>query len=157
VHAQCGRQTWTDTHPTIAPRSSWAERAREQACRRVGRDGDAVAAAARAFGVGRATVMAAVREYGARLLEQARLAVAASAIGADETAFTRASAVKATVFAAGVVDLHRVKLIDIVAGRSRKVLADWLFDQSTEWAAGIEVAALDPVRRLWCSAVSWVA
>jgi hypothetical protein len=92
-----------------------------------------------------ATVMAAVRDYGARLLEQARLAVAASAIGADETAFTRASAVKPTVFAAGVVDLHRVKLIDIVAGRSRKVLADWLFDQSTEWTAGIEVAALDPV------------
>jgi hypothetical protein len=35
-----------------------------------------------------------------------------------------ASAVKPTVFAAGVVDLHRGKLIDIVAGRSRKVLAD---------------------------------
>jgi transposase len=50
------------------------------------------------------------------------------------------------VFAAGVVDLHRAKLIDIVAGRSRKVLADWLFDQPTEWAAGIEVAALDPCR-----------
>jgi transposase len=91
------------------------------------------------------------------LLEQARLAMAASAIGADETAFTRASAVKPTVFAAGVVDVHRVKLIDIVAGRSRKVLADWLFDQSTEWAAGIEVAAWDPLPRLWCSAVGWVA
>jgi transposase len=128
VNTQCERQTWTDTHPTIAPRSSWTERARERACRRVGRDGHAVAAAAREFGVGRATVMAAVREYGARLLEQARLAVAASAIGADEIAFTRASAVKPNVFAAGIVDLHRLKLIDIVAGRSRKVLADCLFD-----------------------------
>jgi transposase len=89
VHAQGERQSWTDTDPTIAPRPSWTERAREQACRRVGRDGHAVA-------------------------------VAASAFGADETAFTRASAVKPTVFAAGVVDLHRVKLIDIVAGRAEK-------------------------------------
>jgi transposase len=80
VNPQCERQTWTETHPTIAPRSSWTERAREQACRRVGRDGHAVAAAAREFGMGRATVMAAVREYGARLLEQAQLGVAASAI-----------------------------------------------------------------------------
>jgi hypothetical protein len=80
------------------------------------------------------------REYGARLIEQ-QLGVAASAIEVDETAVTRAGAVKPTVFTAGVVDLHRGKLIDIVAARSRKVLADWLFDQPTEWAAEIEVAA----------------
>jgi transposase len=56
------------------------------------------------------------------------VAAAAREFGADETAFTRASAVKPNVFAAGVVDLHRLKLIDIVAGRSRKVLTDCLFD-----------------------------
>jgi hypothetical protein len=52
VHPECGQQSWTETHPAIAPRSSWTERAGKQACRRVGRDGHWVAAVARDFGVG---------------------------------------------------------------------------------------------------------
>ena len=39
VHPESEQQTWTETHQAIARRSSWTERAREQACRRVGRDG----------------------------------------------------------------------------------------------------------------------
>lgn len=46
VHPECEQQTWTETHPAILPRASWTERARAQACRRVGRDGHAVAAVA---------------------------------------------------------------------------------------------------------------
>jgi transposase len=146
VHRQCEQQTWTETHPAIAPRSSWTERARAQACRRVGRDGHSVAAVAREFGVGWATVMAAVREHGARLLERARPGASATAIGVDETAFTRASAIRPTMFATGIVDLRRGRLIDVVPGRSRKVLADWLADQPADWTAAIAVAALDPFR-----------
>lgn len=86
----------------------------------MGRDGHAVAAVARDFGVGWATVMAAVREHGARLLEQARLGAQATAIGVDETAFTRGTVVKPTVFATDVVDLHAGRLIDVIEGRSRK-------------------------------------
>jgi transposase len=112
----------------------------------VGRDGHAQAAVARKFGVGWATVMAAVRAHGARLLEQAQLGVQATAIGVDETAFTGASAVKPTVFATDGVDLHAGKLIDVIEGRSQKVLADWLSDQPPECAARIEVAALDHFR-----------
>ncbi|MGE5696245.1 MAG: helix-turn-helix domain-containing protein [Candidatus Sericytochromatia bacterium] len=70
VHRQCEQQTWTETHPGIAPRSSWTERARKQACRRVGRDGHSVAAVARDLGVGWATVMAAVVEHGGELIER---------------------------------------------------------------------------------------
>jgi len=91
-------------------------------------------------------VMAAIREYGARLLQQAQLGAQATAIGVDETAFTRATALKPTVFATDVVDLHTGKLIDVIEGRSRKVLADWLSDQPAHWAERIEVAALDPFR-----------
>jgi transposase len=69
VHRQCEKQTWTEAHPQIAPRASWTERARKQACRRVGRDGHSVAAVARDFGVGWATVMAAVVDYGTGLVE----------------------------------------------------------------------------------------
>jgi hypothetical protein len=45
-----------------------------------------------------------------------------------------------TVFATGIVDLNSGKLIEIVAGRSRKVLNDWLIDQPQASAAGIKVA-----------------
>ncbi|MDI3314543.1 MAG: transposase [Mycobacterium sp.] len=149
VHPQCEQQTWTETHPEIAARSSWTERARKQACRRVGRDGHAVAAVARDFGVGWATVMAAVREHGARLLEQAQLGASATAVGVDETAFTRATAIKPTVFATGVVDLDRGRLINIIEGRSRKVLADGLSSQTPDWTNRV----VGPVSRLWCGLI----
>jgi hypothetical protein len=42
------------------------ERARAEACRRVGKDAHAVAAVARDLGVGWATVMRAVRDHGDR-------------------------------------------------------------------------------------------
>jgi transposase len=146
VHRECEQQTWTETHPQIRARASWTERARKQACRRVGRDGHSVAAVARDFGVGWAAVMAAVVEYGSELVEHPGRTAGVSAIGVDETAFLRANAGRSTVFATGIVDLQRGKLIDIVAGRSRKVLADWLIDQPEGWVAGIQVAALDPFR-----------
>jgi transposase len=146
THVECEQQTWTETHPQIRARASWSERARKQACRRVGRDGHSVAAVARDFGVGWAAVMAAVVEYGTALIERAERVAAVRAVGVDETAFARANPIHPTVFATGIVDLHRGKLIDIIPGRSRKVLADWLISQPAEWTAGIEVAALDPFR-----------
>ena len=146
THVECEQQTWTESHRQIRARASWTERARKQACRRVGRDGHSVAAVARDFGVGWAAVMAAVVEYGTGLVERPDRVAAVSAIGVDETAFLRANATRSTVFATGIVDLQRGKLIDIVPGRSRKVLADWLIDQPGGWAAGIQVAALDPFR-----------
>jgi transposase len=146
VHRECEKQTWTETHPEIRPRSSWTERARRHACRRVGRDGHSVAAVARDFGVGWAAVMIAVVEYGTPLIERRDRVGRVSAIGVDETAFTRANSTRSTVFATGIVDLRAGKLIDVVVGRSRKVLTDWLIAQPQDWVAGVEVAALDPFR-----------
>jgi transposase len=146
MHRECEKQTWTETHPEIRARSSWTERARRHACRRVGRDGHSVAAVARDFGVGWAAVMAAVVEYGMPLIERADRVDGVTAIGVDETAFTRANPTRSTVFATGIVDLHAGKLIDVVIGRSRKVLIDWLIAQPQGWVAGVEVAALDPFR-----------
>ena len=146
THLECEQQTWTESHPQIRRRAGWTERARKQACRRVGRDGHSVAAVARDFGVGWAAVMAAVIEYGSALIEHPDRIEGVAAVVVDETAFARANPIRSTVFATGIVDLHRGKLIDIIPGRSRKVLADWLIDQPAEWTAGIEVAALDPFR-----------
>ena len=58
------RQTRTETSPAIRARAAWTERARREACRRVGQEAHTVAAVAAEFGVGWATVMAAVRDYG---------------------------------------------------------------------------------------------
>ena len=46
----------------MASRAVWTDRAQRAACRRVGRDGVSVAAAAREYGVGWATVMRAVEQ-----------------------------------------------------------------------------------------------
>ena len=86
--------------PGIAARASWTERAREKACRRVGR-GDGRGARAR---------------Y-SPCLRRNSWASRPVPIGVDETAFTRASAIKPTVFATGVIDLERGRLIDVVEGR----------------------------------------
>ena len=66
------------------------------------------------------------------MIERAERVGAVRAVGVDETAFARANPIRSTVFATGIVDLHRGKLIDIIPGRSRKVLADWLIDQPAE-------------------------
>jgi transposase len=51
-----------------------------------------VAAVARDFGVGWATVMDAVIDYGTRLIKHPHRIEGVSAIGVDETAFLRANA-----------------------------------------------------------------
>jgi len=48
----CAAKTWTETSDAIRPRAVLTERARVEACRRVGRDGHSVAAVARDLGVG---------------------------------------------------------------------------------------------------------
>jgi transposase len=67
----CGVRTWTERVSAIGPRAVLTQRARAEACRRVGRDAHAVAVVARDLGVGWATVMRAVDQYGTPLVEDA--------------------------------------------------------------------------------------
>ncbi|MGI9157891.1 MAG: ISL3 family transposase, partial [Marmoricola sp.] len=51
----------------------------------------------------------------------------------------------------GMVDVRPTaggpaRLIDVVEGRSGKVVTDWLDGQGVDWRAGVRVAALDPFR-----------
>ena len=48
----CGVRTWTERTAAIRPRAVLTERARAEACRRVGKDAHAVAAVARDLGSG---------------------------------------------------------------------------------------------------------
>jgi hypothetical protein len=71
--ADCPRQTWTETSEHIRPRASLTEGARREACRRVGEDGDTVAARGQSiasqYGVGWETAMKAVRVFGEPLVD----------------------------------------------------------------------------------------
>jgi transposase len=67
----CGVRTWTEQTVAIRPRAVLTQRARAEACRRVGKDAHAVAAVARDLGVGWATIMRAVRDHGTPLVDDA--------------------------------------------------------------------------------------
>lgn len=125
------------------------ERARVWACRRVGEDGDTVEDVRLELGVGWATVMRAVREYGTPLVDDPARLAGALGLGVDETAFLRARATRSTQYVTGIVDLTRgrpARLLDVVPGRSGKVYAAWIAEREQEWREAIDFAALDPFR-----------
>jgi transposase len=142
----CGRRTWTETLEAVAPRAVLSERARAEICRRVGEDEDSVAQVARDFGVGWATAMAAVVDYGAPLVDDPGRLEGVSGLGVDETTFLHARPGRRTRQVTGFVDLDRARLLDVVPGRSGPAAARWLWAQEPRWRAGIEVAALDAFR-----------
>ncbi len=95
--------------------------------------------------------MRAVSEYGRRLLDATFLASATTALGLDETAFLKATPTAHTRYVTGLVDLRPAgggpaRLLDLVEGRSGKVVTDWLTDRDPTWKNRVRVAALDPFR-----------
>jgi transposase len=87
----CGVRTWTEQVAAIRPRAVLTERARAEACRRVGKDAQAVAAVARDLGVGWATIMRAVHGHGTPLVEDPDRLDGVAALGLDETSFLKAT------------------------------------------------------------------
>jgi transposase len=144
--ADCDKTTWTETSEVIRPKASLSERAGIEVCRRVGEDGDSVAEVARVFGVGWHTAMTAVRMHGKPMVEDpARIAIV-EALGTDETVFLHARRHRHTIYATGMVDLDRAQLVDVVLGRSGRVLGEWLDGRPGWWRDQITVAAIDPFR-----------
>ena len=142
---RCPQQTWTETSEAIRARCVLTERARREACRRVGQDGHTVAAVAAEFGVGWGTVMTAVRDYGVPLVDDPNRLEQVHAIGVDETAFLAATPTSGTAFATGIVALNgRARLLDVVPGRSGNALSTWVSRRDQGWRDNIAVTALDP-------------
>ena len=146
VEPRCPVVTWSETSPAIRPRASLTERARVEACRRVGQDGHSVAQVAAEFGVAWGTVMAAVVEYGTPLVDDPDRLAGVQALGVDETAFLAANGRHHTQFVTGMVDVTAARLLDVVPGRSGTVLSQWISAQPQPWRDGVTVAALDPFR-----------
>lgn len=140
----CVVRTWSEETDAVAPRAVLTERARAEICRRVGRDGHAVAQVAREFGVSWHAAMEAVRDHGRPRVDHLSRLRMPSAIGVDETSFLAATARHPTVLVTGFVDLDRHRLIDVVAGRSAAAVSDWLRAKPEPWLAGIATAVIDP-------------
>jgi transposase len=115
----CGVQTWTERTAAIRPRAVLTERARAEACRWVGKDAHAVAAVARDLGVVWATIMRAVGDHGAQLVDDPTRLEGVAALGLDETSFLKATRLAPTPWVTGLVDLERGRLLDVVADRTR--------------------------------------
>ena len=141
-------RSWRETHPDIAARAVLTERACDEAARQVGELGRPVAAVAREFGVGWETVMRAVKDAAARLFADQQLYTVQQApcvaIGVDEKVMNRASRGRRRRYVTVIVDLARGRPLDIIQGRSKKVLRAWLAAQTPAWRAGVKIAALDP-------------
>ncbi len=142
--ADCEVGTWSERCEDIVPRASLSERARAEI--RVGAEEDSVAQAARDFGVGWHTAMAAVRDHGRPLVEDPARLEGVEALGLDETVMLHAGPRRRTTYVTGFVDLHRGRLLDIALGRSGSVVGTWLAERDENWRAGIDVVALDPFR-----------
>src|SRR5215211_5872409 len=142
----CRVRTWTERTVAIRPRAVLTERARAEACRRVGKDAHAVAAVARDLGVGWATVMRAVADHGDQLVEDPTRLEGVAALGLDETSFLKATRLAPTRWVTGLVDLERGRLLDVVADRTREAVDRWLGAQSPAWLAEVATVALDPWR-----------
>jgi transposase len=138
--------TWSEDVDGIAPRTALTERAREDVCRRVGRDAQSVARVARDFGVSWHTAMAAVRDHGRPRVDHLSRLDAPSALGLDETTFLAANAKHPTLLVTGFVDLDRHRLVDMVENRSAQAVFAWLRSKPEQWRDGIVTVAIDPYR-----------
>jgi len=140
----CEAKTWSETTPEVRPRAVLTERARERWAEMVNVDGDSVAAAAAAFGVGWHTANQAVAEFTDPHVEDPDRLQGVEAIGVDEKRFLNATPERRTTFTTQIVDLDRHRILDVIEGRSRDVLDRWLTERGEEWCASIRLATLDP-------------
>jgi transposase len=142
----CRVRTWTEQAAAIRPRAVLTERARAEACRRVGKDAHAVAAVARDLGVGWATIMRAVADHGIPLVDDSARLEGVATLGLDETTFLKATRLAPTRYVTGLVDLEQGRLLDVVADRTRAAVNGWLGARTHDWLARIATVALDPWR-----------
>jgi transposase len=92
--------------------------------------------------------MRAVTDAAARLFDEQHLYTRqvrlCTATGVDEKVMNRASRGRRRRYVTVIVDLARPRPLDIVEGRSKRVLRAWLAAQTPTWRAGVRIAALDP-------------
>jgi transposase len=140
---ECAAKTWTEVSEHLDAQVVLTRRAGAEACRQVGELARPVSKVAEELGVCWSTVMNAVIEHGTPLVDDPARVGRVRHLGVDETSFLRANRHHPTLYATGLVDLERSRLIDMVEGNSAKDLRGWCARADPAWLAGIRVVATD--------------
>ena len=139
----CAARTWTEPLEFLDAQVVLTRRTGAAACRRVGELARPVSQVADEFGVCWETIMNAVVEHGTPLVDDPDRVGRVRQLGVDETSFLRANRHHHTIYATGLVDLERRRLIDMVEGNAAVDLRTWTANADPAWLAGIEVVATD--------------
>lgn len=139
----CDAKTWTETSKYLPARQLLTTRAGAEVCRQVGKLGRSVSSVADELGVCWSTAMAAVRHHGRPLVDDPKRVGKVRCLGIDETSWLRATRDHATLYATGLVDLDRKRMIDLVRGHSARDLRRWCMGQDENWLRGVKVVAMD--------------
>ena len=139
----CAAKTWTERSEHLDAQVVLSRRAGAEACRQVGELARPVSKVAEELGVCWWTVMNAVVEHGTPLVDDPDRVGPVRQLGIDETSFLKATRHHPTIYATGLVDLGRHRLIDMVKGNSAKDLRGWTARADPAWLGGVEVVATD--------------
>ena len=140
----CGQGSWTTSDDRIAsPRCKVTHRAGRWLTEQVGRFRRAVSVVAAELGCDWHTVNDTVIGYGKLLVDDPDRIGAVSALGMDETLFTRAGAYRAQQWATTFADVGGHRLIDITQGKDSESVIGWLEQRPQSWLDAIEVGTLD--------------
>ena len=143
VEPACDAKTWTERSEHVDAQVVLTRRAGVEACRQVGENARSVAGVAREFGVCWWTVMNAVIEHGAPLVDDPDRVGVVAQLGVDETSLLKANREHATVYVTGLVDLTAHRMIDMVEGNTADDLRRWCAGADPGWLADIKVVATD--------------
>lgn len=143
VETDCAAKTWTESSPHLDTQVVMTRRAGAEACRQVGELARPVSKVAEELGVCWSTVMNAVIEHGTPLVDDPARVGRVRHLGVDETALLRANRHHHTIYATGLVDLQRSRLIDMVEGNTAADLRAWCAGADPAWLGHIKVVATD--------------
>jgi transposase len=142
--AGCERKSWVLTdHRIAAKKCLLTTRAAKWATLQVG-GGRTVSEVASELGCDWHTVNDAVTTYGKALLEADRKRLnRTTAIGLDETSFTKLGSKAYRDYATTVADVENHQIIDILPSRNFTEVAGWIDKQPRAWKERIAFGALD--------------
>lgn len=158
VQPECPVGTWTGRDPKIAAaRARMTDRAGRWATVQVGLSGRTVSDVAVELGCDWSTVMAAVTSFGEALLEaDMDRCSGVTSLGLDETLFVKRGPRHHKAWATSVVDVggpgREPKLIEVIEGRTAKVVSAWIDAQPATWRDPICWGTLDmsgPYRKVF--------
>jgi transposase len=140
----CPMGSWTGEDSRIAPvRLSLTDRAGRWVTEQVGRHGRSVAGVAADLACCWHVVNDAVIAYGTALIDDPDRIGPVTAVGLDETLFSRVGPHRRQAWSTQIVDVRAGVLLDVVEGRDSVEPCRWFTQRPDGWRAEIEWATLD--------------